>query len=310
MKKPITLDANFARDYEMCLAGCGEFIPSGYKEIDKCVPIREGEVSIIAGRQGMGKTSLALNITLNASSHNGAYPILYVSNLQSEESLINQLVCMDNDIDQRNVYSKNLRPTEILDMKDSANYIMDSTLHFLFDPEIRLKQLYSFLYGEYSDVKLVLIDEVENMAQANHMSLKQFIAAVRVFAEETNTAVIGILDIPSEIVDHRVSHFPEFYLGDFNDCCYADNCIAILRRNFYDKNCPEEEMAFLVKRKGDTEQTFFLKCKPRNHRVLDTRLDDAEELLEREFDGSDDFWQYLMEEEEAHMEELEKMEGH
>lgn len=272
---PVKLDTDYEVNSFPFGLESGRFVPTGYQEVNKYATIKTGTVTVIGAREGMGKTAVALNIVSNVHDFHD-FPILYLSNVEFEEQLVNRLVALHCDISQEDVRKKDLRPTEKDDLLEEAHYLMDGTISFLYDPHITLERLRNdLLLGENSDVSLLIIDEVQYMARANHMPLKQFIASLKCLAVETDVAIICLYEVPSEVLDHRNDHWPHYYHDDFLDFSHADNIISVYHRSFYESEAPEEEMAFCVEKSVVPEgkaQPIFYRWNPQTHRLYDVKL--------------------------------------
>ena len=86
-------------------------IPTGFTDLDRIIlGLERGEVIVIAGRPGMGKTSLALNIALNVAKK--GYGALIFSLEMSARRLIARLLCMEGRIDTIRFKEKELYEEE------------------------------------------------------------------------------------------------------------------------------------------------------------------------------------------------------
>jgi replicative DNA helicase len=74
-------------------------LPTGYAKLDQMTAgLKGGELIIVAGRPGMGKTALALNIGLHASQARGA-PVAIFSLEMRKEELARRLLCSEAKVD-------------------------------------------------------------------------------------------------------------------------------------------------------------------------------------------------------------------
>ncbi len=110
-------------------------VPTGFTELDKLTRgLHGGEMIVVAGRPGTGKTSIALNIAENAVFNKRApVPTLVFSLEMSTEQLLMRMLCSRGNINQfllRNGRVQNIQVNDIVsagkELRDAPLWIDDS----------------------------------------------------------------------------------------------------------------------------------------------------------------------------------------
>ena len=87
-------------------------ISSGYPYLDTmCSGFKPGDMIVLAGRPGMGKTGLALNITLSIAKNN--LNVLFFSLEMPAEQITNRIMSIECSINSRNILNGKLEQEEI-----------------------------------------------------------------------------------------------------------------------------------------------------------------------------------------------------
>jgi replicative DNA helicase len=72
-------------------------VPTGFKELDDAFGgLNAGKLYFLGGAPGGGKTSLALNIALNAAR--AGYPVVYVTCDEGARRLALKMACIENEV--------------------------------------------------------------------------------------------------------------------------------------------------------------------------------------------------------------------
>ncbi len=229
-------------------------VPTGFKTLDKLLGgMQKSDLIIVAARPGMGKTSLALTMALNAAKRHGVRVGIFSLEMSSEQ-LVQRLLSQETRID-----SQRLRLGQIHDheweriaqasgvLSDCALFIDDSAAATPFELRTKARRLDS----EYG-VDLLIIDymqlmyagtRVENRVQEISLisrSLKQL-------ARELNIPVIAISQL-SRQVEARADKKPQ--LSDLRESGSieqdADVVMFIFREDQYKEESERKNIAEII----------------------------------------------------------------
>ena len=229
-------------------------IPTGFIDLDKMLGgLQRSDLLIIAARPGVGKTSLMLNIALNAArKHHQRVAIFSLE--MSNEQIVQRLVSAETGID-----SQRLR-TGDLDDQDwplfvQATSALSDTLVFVDDtPSITALQLRTKarrLYAEHG-LDLIIIDYLQLMSgEARSENRVQEISylsrSLKALARELNVPVLVASQL-SRAVEQRSDKKP--VLSDLRESGSieqdADIVMFIYREDVYDENSDRKNIAELI----------------------------------------------------------------
>jgi replicative DNA helicase len=114
--------AGFANKLGSAVANEYEPIPFGFSPLDKSLGggIRAGEMILIGGAQGTGKTTMSLQMARNIAA-SGAANVLYVCFEHDEEYLLNRMMSMESALDE------NATPDTALRQQDVLREVLDTS---------------------------------------------------------------------------------------------------------------------------------------------------------------------------------------
>jgi len=167
-----------ARDFEIPDPSTREKgkIPTGLRDLNKSVDVfRPGAVSVIAGRPGMGKTSMMREILLNCSSHINC---LVCSLEEPSRVMTDKLVCAAARVDYTRFYDGYCNQAEVAKLTMSVAGIAESKIMYYsaFDLSSRvLRFVLKRLDARELAPRAVFIDYLQLMA---HPFAEQFAQAV------------------------------------------------------------------------------------------------------------------------------------
>lgn len=139
-------------------------VPTGFADLDEMTTgLHDGELVVLAGRPGTGKTSLALNIAKNVAKAGLAVSIFSLE--MSAEQLATRILCTDATVDLKSVRGGMLQEQDYLSMSESYKRL--STLPVYIDDttgisvgQIRIKAM---RLGAKKKLGLVIIDYLQLM---------------------------------------------------------------------------------------------------------------------------------------------------
>ena len=217
-------------------------VPTGLLDLDELTSgFHPGELIILAGRPGMGKTALALTIARNAAVEYDM-PVAFFSLEMADYQLALRILCAEARLDSHLVRKGKLPKDQWqrLSMQTGrlANakiYIDDSPVLTMMDIRAKARRA----KAEH-DIQLVIIDYLQlikgHRAENRQQEITEISRGLKALSKEIGVPVIALSQL-SRAVEGRADHRPQ--LSDLRESGSleqdADVVIFIYRKSFYDK---------------------------------------------------------------------------
>lgn len=240
-------------------------LPTGFIDLDRLLGgLQRSDLIIVAGRPGMGKSSLGMSIAHNAALKYKAV-IAFFSLEMSAEQLVQRLIAGETGISSQRLRAGDIRDIEWDKLAKAGGRLAD-TMIFIDDTpspspmEIRTKA--RRLAAEYG-LDLVIVDYLQLMRggvrSENRVQEISYISrALKSLARELNVPVIAMSQL-SRAVETRQDKRP--ILSDLRESGSieqdADVVIFIHREEMYDKDTERKNIADILvskHRNGPTGQ--------------------------------------------------------
>jgi replicative DNA helicase len=142
-------------------------IPSGIKtsfpEIDDVIGgLRKGELVIVGARPGVGKTSFALDVAMNAAENAGT--VLFFSLEMSPAQLASRAMCYYSQVSLRRTVDAHLDMEEMGRQERAANFLLQKIpLYSLYERDLTARQICSIAhyYAAKQPLSLIVIDHLQ-----------------------------------------------------------------------------------------------------------------------------------------------------
>ncbi len=230
-------------------------VPSGFHLLDTMLGgFQRSDLIILAARPGMGKTSLALNIALNAAKNHGAH-IAVFSLEMSREQLVQRLLSQEAKLD-----SQNLRLGKIFGEDEWARlevaaetlrtcqiYIDDTAALSPFELRTKARRL----HAEH-DLDMIIVDYMQLMHSGRRsenrvQEISLISRTLKQLARELRVPVMALSQL-SRQVENRADKHPQ--LSDLRESGSieqdADLVIFIYREGKYDKESERSNVAEII----------------------------------------------------------------
>lgn len=145
-------------------------IPSNFVSIDETMGgnFKNGSLIILAGRPGMGKTTLALNIARNMACFNNASGVIFSLEM-TKDQLVDKFIASESGVDSRNIDQNKVHDLDIMPLQE-ASIRLGNTKVFLDDfsnltPMI-LRSKATNLKLKH-DIKFIIVDYLQLMQDDN-----------------------------------------------------------------------------------------------------------------------------------------------
>lgn len=226
-------------------------IPTGFDKIDQMTTgLHSGELFILASRPGMGKTSLALSISLNLCKlgKEDSRSIVFFSLEMSKQQLIQRLLCSEALVDLHRLRSGTLTKSELEKIGSAASRLYSSKLYLDDQPGLSILQLKSKCKRIKSNggIDLIIIDYLQLMepsekSENRQQEVSKISRSLKCLAKDLGVPIIALSQL-NRAVESRVSNDRRPQLSDLRESGAieqdADSVLFIYRESVYK---PEEQ---------------------------------------------------------------------
>ena len=266
-------------------------VPTGFVLLDKMLGgFQKSDLIIVAGRPGMGKSSLGLSIAQNAAMRHNARVAVFSLEMSSEQ-VVQRLLAIETAIDSHRLRLGQIDEEEWPVLVDAANTLAGSKIFIDDTPgatmvEIRTKA--RRLYAEHG-IDLVLVDYMQLMSGGgsghrgeNRQQEISFISrSLKGLARELNVPVIALSQL-SRAVESRANNKP--VLSDLRESGSieqdSDVVIFVYREDYYNEETDRQNIADLMvaKHRHGTTGTvsLYFRKELTQFRDLELRREDLE----------------------------------
>lgn len=211
---------------------------SGYKSLDDQIGgFEEGNVTIIAGRPSMGKTTIALNMAYRMAEE---VPVAFISIETAREPLLRRVFSFVGKVDHHNIKTGYMRDDEMRRLTHAGQRMYEVPLVLDDSPSLSLVNLSAKIKQVVSKygVKVIFIDYLQLMDAGKNESREREIAmlsaGIKKIAKRTST-VIFVLSQLNRTVETRKDKRP--LLSDLRESGAieqdADIVIFMYRPEYY-----------------------------------------------------------------------------
>jgi len=220
-------------------------VETGFHDLDeKTSGLQAGELIIVAGRPSMGKTALALNIAVNASTRS-RIPVAIFSLEMSTEVLVQRLICSEADISMSNLRRGILSGKDRARLAAATGPLSAAEIYIDDTPALTALEIRARARRRSAEkpLGLIVVDYLQLMEASGSRSrdrnrqqeITEISRALKAMAKELNVPVIAL---------SQLSRAPEIRGGDkkpqLSDLREsgsieqdADLVLLLYRREFY-----------------------------------------------------------------------------
>jgi replicative DNA helicase len=230
-------------------------VPSGFKLLDSLLGgFQKSDLIILAARPGMGKTSLALNIALNAAKNHGSQIAIFSLEM-SREQLVQRLLSQEAQIDSQHLRLGKIYDQDEWDRLEMAAetlracriYIDDTAALSPFELRTKARRL----HAEHG-LDMIIVDYMQLMhggrRSENRVQEISFISrTMKQLARELRVPVMALSQL-SRQVENRADKHPQ--LSDLRESGSieqdADLVIFIYREGKYNKESERANITEII----------------------------------------------------------------
>jgi replicative DNA helicase len=268
-------------------------ISTGFDRYDRMTSgLHDGELTIVAARPGMGKTSLVLNMAVNVASpqqleaardpnerwEEPGYGVVVFTLEMPREQIVNRMLCSEARVDVSRVRTGMLTPSDWSKLTQAASHLASLNVWVDDSPALSLLELRSKvrrLQAEFDRADpasgekkqrlgLVMVDYLQLMrgrenAQSREQEISEISRGLKQMAKELNLPVIALSQL-NRAVETRGEKSKRPQLSDLRESGAieqdADNICFIYRDDYYNKETADRNVAELIiakQRNGPTD---------------------------------------------------------
>jgi len=189
-------------------------VPTGFADLDKLLGgLQPSDLIIVAGRPGMGKTSLAHSILQNAAIKRGAHIALFSLEMSAEQ-VVQRLIASETGIDSQRLRVGDVGEDEWPKIAEAAGRLAEMVVYIDDAPSISPMELRAKarrLHAEHG-LDLVLIDYLQLMrgdgrAENRVQEISNISRALKALARELMVPVVAVSQL-SRAVESRQNRRP------------------------------------------------------------------------------------------------------
>ncbi|ORX13082.1 replicative DNA helicase [Mycobacterium xenopi] len=254
-------------DAIQCGGGLAQGVATGFSELDEVTTgLHGGQMIIVAGRPGQGKSTLALDILRSCSIKQGLASVIFSLEMSKSE-IVMRLLSAEARIKLADIRSGRLSDDDwarmvrrMADLSDAPLYIDDSPNLTMMEIRAKARRL-----KQKCDLKLVVVDYLQLMTSGKRVESRQaevaeFSRNLKLLAKELDVPVIAVSQL-NRGPEQRTDKIPQ--LSDLRETGQleqdADMVILIHRPDGYDRDSPRSGEADLIlakQRNGPAPRTF------------------------------------------------------
>ncbi len=185
-------------------------VPSGFKDVDDLFcGFRGGDLVILAARPGVGKTSFALNLAVNAAK--AGTTVVFLSLEMSASQLTQRILCSEARVNLGNVRSGRMQEADWMAIMEASQTLYPLNLYIDDSPGLSILELRAKARRELRDVEngLIVVDYLQLMQPPKSrrdgnraVEVAEISRGLKILAKEMNMPVIALSQL-SRAVEQR-----------------------------------------------------------------------------------------------------------
>ncbi len=275
-------------------------IPTGFDRYDRITSgLHDGELTIVAARPGMGKTSLVLNMAVNVASpqqlesardpnerwEQSGFGVVVFSLEMPREQIVNRMLCAEAKVDVSKVRTGMLTPSDWSKLTQAASHLGSLNVWVDDTPALSILELRSKVRRLQADfdrvdetsrdgekkqrIGLVIVDYLQLMrgrenAASREQEISEISRGMKQLAKELSIPVIALSQL-NRAVETRSEKSKRPQLSDLRESGAieqdADNICFIYRDEYYNKEATERNVAELIVAKQRNGPTDTVKVR-------------------------------------------------
>jgi replicative DNA helicase len=261
-------------------------VPTGFDKLDrKCAGLHKGDLLIVAGRPGMGKTAFVLNIAVNVASprrvrtrdpddtlgsgdiEQPGWGVGFFSLEMPREQLASRLLAVEARVDVSRIRSGSIKHEDWNKLTDAAArvgrlpiWLDDTPALGLLELRAKIRRLKAEISRktgdgpQAQDLGLVVVDYLQLMqgrrnAQSREQEISELSRGLKQLAKEMSVPVIALSQL-NRAVETRTTKDKRPQLSDLRESGAieqdADTILFIYRDEYYNQESTERGVAEII----------------------------------------------------------------
>jgi len=186
-------------------------VQTGFTLLDEMTTgLHKGDLVIVAGRPGMGKTSFALSAAINTAAKSPQKTVTAIFSLEmSKEQLVQRMLCAEAKIDMHRLRSGKLTAVEKNQLGMHANTLYEAPIFIDDTPALNVMEIRakSRRLKARENLGLIIIDYLQMMtsvekAENRQQEISQISRSLKAIAKELGVPVVALSQL-SRAVEQR-----------------------------------------------------------------------------------------------------------
>ena len=240
-------------------------ISTGLRDLDKFISgLNKTDLTLLAARPGMGKTSMALNIALSVAKKYPKRTVAFFSLEMSKQQLVTRLISNESFIDNKKLTTGRLTVDEWSKIGIASAALSQTDLRVDDNPSITVAEM-NAKCRRIDDLALVVIDYLQLMTSAGTKSyggenrqqvVSDISRSLKIMAKELNVPVLCLSQL-SRANESRQDKRP--MLSDLRESGAieqdADEVLFLYREDYYNKDTEKQNVAECIVAKNRHGET-------------------------------------------------------
>lgn len=189
-------------------------LPTGFGDLDKITGgLHPSDLIVVAGRPGMGKTSLALNIAFNVGLNNT--PVAIFSLEMSKEQLAQRILCSESRVDSWKLRNGRLSDDEWNELAEATSRLSEAPIIIDDTPSLNPLELKTKArrLAAKNNLGLIIVDYLQLMhsyrkSDSREQEVSQISRSLKALGRELSVPIIAVSQLSRE-VEKRPSKIPQ-----------------------------------------------------------------------------------------------------
>ena len=229
-------------------------VPTGFAELDEVTTgLHAGQMIIVAGRPGHGKSTLAMDFMRSCSIRHRMASVIFSLEMSKSE-IVMRLLSAESNVKLADMRSGRLSDDDWIRMGATMGKISDAPLYIDDSPNLTMMEIRAKArrLKQKTDLKLVVVDYMQLMTSGKRVESRQtevaeFSRSLKLMAKELELPVLALSQLnrgPEQRVDKKPMLSDLRETGQIEQD--ADLVILINRPDAYDRDSPRSGEADLI----------------------------------------------------------------
>ena len=246
-------------------------LPTGFQRLDhKTAGMHPGDLIIVAGRPGMGKTAFALNVAFNACSQRKVAAVVFSLEMPKDQ-LVRRLICSEARVDNSRLRTGQLTREDWPRLANAAGMLSEMPVWIDDTPALSIMELRAKARRLRSEANLglIVIDYLQLMRSgtrndSREQEISEISRFLKALAKELEIPVIALSQL-NRGVESRGNKDKRPQLSDLRESGAieqdADTILFIYRDEVYNRESAEQGVAEIIIGKQRSGPTGTVRCR-------------------------------------------------